>query len=401
MLFRSRLNDVFGYDYCEELLQQILIYLRQVTGKKLHQFIGVEYIVILEHTTSVQAQAVCQEILDRFEHVWTIGDIDCLCSVQIGICAFPTYASTTDQLLECLDTAVSKASEYGPNQMVVYNSALREHMARRHVIAMYLSEAFDRQEIEVRYRPTYNIEKKKFTRAELYLRVFVKGIGFVGAPEFTPVAEDSGQIRTLEYFALEHLGSCIAQLLERGIEFESVSTRISPMMLIQGDLLEKVKTILSRYQIPAGKLALEFSENAYLTSQLNMTMTLQSLSEMGVEVILNDFGSGFSSISSLLELPVDTVKFERLFIWQLESNPKARVMVDSLTQMAKNLGLKMIAEGVETQHQLKVLNRADCVYQQGFYYAPTMEKDLLFQLMDCSLEESKAVLDTAREAVRR
>ena len=172
-------------------------------------------------------------------------------------------------------------------------------------------------------------------------------------------------------------------------------------MLIQGDLLEKVKTILSRYQIPAGKLALEFSENAYLTSQLNMTMTLQSLSEMGVEVILNDFGSGFSSISSLLELPVDTVKFERLFIWQLESNPKARVMVDSLTQMAKNLGLKMIAEGVETQHQLKVLNRADCVYQQGFYYAPTMEKDLLFQLMDCSLEESKAVLDTAREAVRR
>ncbi len=397
----KRLNDVFGYDYCEELLQQILIYLRQVTGKKLHQFIGVEYIVILEHTTSVQAQAVCQEILDRFEHVWTIGDIDCLCSVQIGICAFPTYASTTDQLLECLDTAVSKASEYGPNQMVVYNSALREHMARRHVIAMYLSEAFDRQEIEVRYRPTYNIEKKKFTRAELYLRVFVKGLGFVGAPEFTPVAEDSGQIRTLEYFALEHLGSCIAQLLERGIEFESVSTRISPMMLIQGDLLEKVKTILSRYQIPAGKLALEFSENAYLTSQLNMTMTLQSLSEMGVEVILNDFGSGFSSISSLLELPVDTVKFERLFIWQLESNPKARVMVDSLTQMAKNLGLKMIAEGVETQHQLKVLNRADCVYQQGFYYAPTMEKDLLFQLMDCSLEESKAVLDTAREAVRR
>lgn len=397
----KRLNEVFGYEYCEELLQQILTYLRRATGKKLHQFIGVEYVVILERTTNAQAQNICQEILERFEHIWTVGDIDCSCSVQIGICSFPTYASTADQLLKCLDTAVTKASEYGPNQMAVYNHALREHMTRRHMIAMYLTEALDRQEIEVRYRPTYSTEKKKFVRAELYLRIFVKGLGFVGAPEFTPVAEDSGQIRTLEYFALEHLGACIAELLEKGIEFESISTRVSPLMLLQSDFLKKIATLLHRYQIPAGKMALEFSENVYLTSQVTMSMALQSLSEMGIEIILNDFGSGMSSISSLLELPVNTVKFERMFIWQLESNPRARIMVDSLIQMARNLGLRMIAEGVETQHQLKVLNRADCTYQQGFYYAPTMEKKLLLQLMDCSLEEGRIVLEKAKDDVRR
>lgn len=397
----KRLNEIFGYEYCEELLRQILTFLRHATGRKLHQFIGVEYIVILERTTNTQAQTICQEILERFEHVWTVGDIDCSCSVQIGICSFPTYASTADQLLKCLDTAVNKASEFGPNQMAVYNHALREYLTRRHMIAMYLTEALDRQEIEVRYRPTYNTEKNKFVRAELYLRIFVKGLGFVGAPEFTPVAEDSGQIRTLEYFALEHLGACIAQLLEKGIEFESISTRISPLMLLQADFLEKIKTILHRYQIPAGKMALEFSENIYLSSQITMNMALQNLSEMGIEIILNDFGSGMSSISSLLELPVNTVKFERMFIWQLESNPRARIMVDSLIQMARNLGLRMIAEGVETQHQLKVLNRADCTYQQGFYYAPTMEKNLLLQLMDCSLEESRIILDKAKDDMRK
>lgn len=397
----KRLNDVFGYDYCEELLQKILEFLRHVLGKRLHQFIGVEYIAVLERTSSSQAQDICQEILDRFEHVWTVGDIDCMCSVQIGLCSYPTYADTSAQLLKCLDLTVSKAAEYGSNQMAVYNTALREQVSRRHLIALYLSEALDRQEIEVRYRPTYSIEKNKFVRAELYLRIFVKGLGFIGAPEFTPIAEDSGQIRTLEYFALEHLGACIAELLEKGIEFESISTRISPLMLLQDDFLHKIETILQRYQIPAGKMALEFSENAYFTSQLNMNVAFARLAELGVEIILNDFGSGYSSVSSLIELPVDTVKFERMFVWQLENNPKARILIDGLIQIARNLGIRMIAEGVETQHQLKVLNRADCQYQQGFYYAPTMEKPLLLQLMDCSMEESRQVLDKAREAVRR
>ncbi|MCI8888496.1 MAG: EAL domain-containing protein [Hungatella sp.] len=397
----KRLNDVFGYDYCEELLQQIQEYLKHATGKRLHHFIGVEYIIIMDRTTSGQAQTICQEILERFEHVWTVGDIDCICSIQIGLCPYPLHATTVDELLKCLDIAVTKASEYGSNQMAVFNTALREQQNRRRTIAMYLNEALDRQEIEVRYRPTYNVEQKKFVRAELYLRIFVKGLGFIGAPEFAPVAEDTGQIRTLEYFALEHLGACIAELIEKGIDFESISTRVSPLMFQQEDFLAKIETILRRYQIPAGKMALEFSENAYLSYQLNMNMVLQSLSEMGVEVILNDFGSGFCSISSLLELPVNTVKFERMFIWQLESNPNARIMVDSLTQMAKNLGLRIIAEGVETQHQLKVLNRADCQYQQGFYYSPTVEKPDLLQLMDCSMEESKIVLEKARESVRR
>lgn len=397
----KRLNDIFGYDYCEELLSQILDYLKRATGKRVHHFIGMEYIIILERTTSSQAQAVCQEILDRFEHVWTVGDIDCICSVQIGICSFPTYASTSDQLLKCLDMAISKASEYGSNQMAVYNNILHQQASRRRTIALYLNEALDRQEIEVRYRPTYSIEKKKFVRAELYLRIFVKGLGFIGAPEFTPIAEDSGQIRTLEYFALEHLGACIATMLEKNIEFESVSTRISSLMLLQEDFLSKIELILHRYKIPAGKLALEFSGNTYTTTQVRMAEVLQSLSEIGVEIILNDFGSGLSSITSLLECPVNTVKLERMFIWQLEHNPQARIMADSLVRMAGNLGLKVIAEGVETQHQLKILNRADCPYQQGFYYSPTLEKQQLLQLMDCSLEESKIILDLAREAVRK
>ncbi len=396
----KRLNEIFGYGYCEGLLSQILNYLRKTTGKRVHHFIGMEYIIVLDHTTTSHAKSICQEILERFEHVWTVGDIDCICSIQIGICSFPTYAATSDHLLNCLDMAISKAAEYGSNQMAVYNNLLHQQASRRRNIALYLNEALDRQEIEVRYRPTYNIEKQKFVRAELYLRIFVKGLGFIGAPEFTPIAEDSGQIRTLEYFALEHLGTCIASMLEKNIEFESVSTQISSLMLQQEDFLSKIEIILRRYKIPAGKLALEFSGNTYATSLTKISEVLHTLSEMGVEIILNDFGSGLFSITNLLQYPVDTVKLERMFICQLENNPQARIMVDSLVHMASNLGLKVIAEGVESHHQIKILNRADCLYQQGFYYSPTLEKHHLLQLMDSSLEESKTILDKAKEDVR-
>ena len=189
-------------------------------------------------------------------------------------------------------------------------------------------------------------------------------------------------------------------MLEKNIEFESVSTQISSLMLQQEDFLSKIEIILRRYKIPAGKLALEFSGNTYATSLTKISEVLHTLSEMGVEIILNDFGSGLFSITNLLQYPVDTVKLERMFICQLENNPQARIMVDSLVHMASNLGLKVIAEGVESHHQIKILNRADCLYQQGFYYSPTLEKHHLLQLMDSSLEESKIILDKAKEDVR-
>lgn len=396
----KRLNEMFGYDYCEELLNQILSYLEETIGCVVYRYIGVEFIVVLDQFTEGQALDFCEEILGRFDQVWKVGQTDCLCSIQLGLCSYPGRASTVEELMKCLDLAVARASDCGPNQVIVYDSTLHTQQMRRQAIAMYLSSAIENKEIEVRYRPTYNIERQKFVRAELYLRIFVKGIGMIGAADFLPIAEDSGQIRTLEYFVLDQTGACIADMIARGIEFESISTRISPVMFLQEDFLEEVARVIERYQIPKGKMALEISDTVFTAAYLNVNITMQRLSEMGVEIILNDFGSGYSSISSILEMPIDTVKFERMFIWQLESNPKAGIMVDSLIRMAKNLGLRMIAEGVETNRQLEVLNGAGCAYQQGFYYSPTLGKDALIKIMDTSLEVSQEILAEEKEKMR-
>lgn len=396
----KRLNHVFSYEYCEELLRQIVSYFNETAQVAVYRYIGVEFIMVFEDAAVGTVVELCDKIAQRFDQVWRIRQTDCLCVVQMGICSYPGNAETLEAVLKYLDLAIVKASDYGPNQTVVYDSTLHEQFGRRQAIAGYLNYAVENKEVEVRFRPTYHIEKRRFVRAELYMRVFVKGLGMIGSAEFLPVAEDSGQIWMLECFALDQVGSCIAGLIEAGIEFESISTRISPIAFLHEEFIDEVKRVLHRYQIPRGKLAIEVTESIFTTAYLDVNVMLQQLSELGVEMILNDFGSGYSSISSILDLPVDTVKLERMFIWQINENPRASILIDGLVKLAKSLDLRMIAEGVETQKQLDVLNGAGCQYQQGFYYSPTIGSSALQKIMDTSLEDSAAILAEEKEKMK-
>ncbi|MDR2024730.1 MAG: GGDEF domain-containing protein [Hungatella sp.] len=160
----KQLNQVFGYEYCENLLDQILTYLKEVTGKSVYHYIGVEYIIILDRYTQGQALELAKEIAGKFDHVWKVSGTDCLCSAQMGICSYPGHASSPDQMLKCLDLAVLKAEEGGPNQAVVFDSTLQKQLQRRQAIALYLRTALEKEEVEVRYRPTLNIDTGIFTR---------------------------------------------------------------------------------------------------------------------------------------------------------------------------------------------------------------------------------------------
>lgn len=398
--FKS-LNKTFGYDYCEELLAQIIHYLKEVSEGNIYRYIGVEFMILLEQYSEGQASDLADEILERFGNVWKIRGVDCLCSAQIGLCSYPGHATNTGDLFKRLDLAVSAASECGANQMSVYDSNMHTLFVRRQAIAMYLQSALEKNELEVRYRPTYNVKDRRFTRADSYMRIFIQGIGLVGATEFMPIAEDSGQIKAIGYYALEHAGKCIADLMAAGKEFESIGIPVSPVLMVQEDFLEHVGEVLEKYRIPKGKLSLEIDESALSNVYLNVNITMQELSSMGVDLVLNNFGSSNAPVTSILDLPIDTVKLERMFIWQLETNPASAFIAGGLIQIARELGIHIIAEGVETENQLKALNRYACEYQQGFYYAPTMEESVMMKVMGTTLEESRITIQEAKMRMER
>lgn len=397
----KRLNELFGYDYCEELLSQILEYLEKEAGCRIYRYVGVEFIIILRDYTQGQASRLADRITERFGHGWNVRNTDCMCSVQIGLCSYPGYPTNADELLKCLDMAVFKVAEMGSNQHVVYDSKLHNQFMRRQAITRYLNTALENDEIEVRYRPTYNTALDKFTRGEFYMRIFVKGVGLVGAGEFIPIAEDSGQIRQVQYYALDQVGALIARLVAEGKEFESISLPISPVLLLQEDFLDEVERVIARHQIPPEKLAIEIDEYAMSTAYLKITELMQALSDMGVELILNHFGSGYSGLTQIFELPIQTLKFERLFTWQLETTPKAEPVIEGLVQIAKKVGFNLIAEGVETQKQLDALGRFGCQLQQGFYYSPTLPEETLIQVLDTSKEESMVILAQEKEKMKQ
>lgn len=397
----KRLNELFGYSYCEELLGEILDYLEQETNFPVYRYVGVEFLVILRNYSQGQAIRLAEKLIERFERGWTVGNTDCLCAVEIGMCAYPGYASNADELLKCLDMASSKVAEMGSNQYVMYDSALHNQFLRRQAIARYLQTALEKDEIEVRYRPTYDVEKQKFTRAEFYMRIFIQNIGMVGAAEFLPIAEDSGQIRAIEYYALDKVAALIAGLVEAGREFESIALPISPVLLLQGDFLDAVEKVIGHYQIPAGKLAIEIDEYTMSMAYVTVTELMNRLKELGVELIISNFGAGYSGITQIFELPVDTVKFSRLFAWQLDATPQVRPVVEGLSRIARNMGVNLIAEGVETDSQLACFQTYGCTLQQGFYYSPTLPADVLGQVLNTSKEASQLVLIQEKDKMRQ
>ena len=365
--FKS-LNKSFGYDYCEELLSLITAYLKEAAHGNVFRYIGVEFMIVLEDAREGQACDLAAQILERFGHVWTVWELDCVCSAQIGICSCPAYGADMTSVLKNLDAAVSAAEEYGPNQYAVFDSKLHEQVLRRQAIARYLQTALEKNEIEVRYRP---------------------------------IAEDSEQIRAVGYYALEDAGRLIARLMEEGKEFESICIPVSPLLLTQEDFIDKVEDVITRFHIPSGKLALELDDTALSSVYLNVNITMQELAHLGVELVLNHFGSGCVPVTGILDLPVNTVKLERMFVWQLETNPSCAAIAGGLIQIAKNLNIHIIAEGVETENQFNTLNGYECEYQQGFYYAPTMEKETLIKVLGCTLEESRITVEEEKKKMAR
>lgn len=386
------LNDTFGYAFGELLLLEIAEYLRSLPGCFVYRYLGVEFVVILEHGNYGQAAEIADRISSRFSQVWNINGTDCLCSVHIGIATYPGVAQNGEEIVKMVDQAVNESVDVGPNTYVVYDSQFHAKVQRRHQIAAALQEAVRGDQFEFYYNPIYCRSREAFLRAESSIRLFVPGVGPVSAAEFIPLAEDSGQVVEFQYYAIEKVCGFIRELEDMGAAFESIAVPVSAVLFFQMDMADKIGDLMEKYRVPPKKLALKINESVLTTAYLNANIAMQELSDLGVELILSNFGTGYSGISSILDLPVDVVKLERMFIWQLEISERSGCLIEGLIGIANKLGLKIVAEGVETENQLEKLAAYNCDYEQGFYYSARVSKERLIQMLGRSLQESRAAV---------
>lgn len=368
------INDTFGHDFGEQMLEHIYTFLEELEGVQPLRYGGVEFLLVMDRFDFSAATETLSYICERFEQTWRIGNMDYMCAMSLGAVFYPDRAETAAEALKALEYAVTQASQTAQNSYALYDSELDKKVARRKSIARQLLQ-FERspEMLELRFRPTYSLEKQCFTRAECYFRLLTPDFGPVQAAEFIPIAEDSGMICALNASIIERVCAVISRLCGTGVEFESIAVPISPVQFLQEQFVDDMQSLMSRYGIPKGKLAFEVTESVLVNAFGLVNVTMQYLSGLGIELVLNEFGTGYSGINNILDLPIDVVKLERLFIWQLETNPKSGFLIEGLIRIADNLGLKLIAEGVETQNQLDLLTQFGCRYAQGFYYSPTVD----------------------------
>lgn len=377
-------NDIFGRHYGDLLLDQVSAYLAGFEGAEVLRSGGVEFVLILHGSGYARAGEVGEEICDRFNETWRIGDMDFVCAMSLGIVLPPLAAEKGEMLLEMLDSAEHEAYLSGQNTAVTYTEELRESLLRTKAIATRLKNALavpDDPDLEVCYRPTVLYDAHRYTRAESYVRLFSDAYGLVGEATLIPIAEQSGLACALNLYAIRHTCALIRKLLEEGRSFETIAVPISAVQFLQPDFDRELAGLLEEYGIPAEKLALEITESTLINSFVQVNYMMQQVAEMGVELVLSDFGTGYSGINNVLDLPVSVLKLDRLFVLQLENDERCGSVIEGLISIAHKLGMKMIAEGVETDHQRELLAGWGCDYQQGFYYSATVHADELVGML--------------------
>jgi len=376
----ANFNEIFGFQQGETMLRQVADFLFSLPGAQVFRLGGgVTFILLLEGADQVRATHTAQSIVERFERPWPVGQIEYSCAVDVAIVHYPDYAETPETLLLNLDLALRESAAAGQNQITVFGPALQERLYRNSIIAKLLGSAVAGNNIEIRYRPTFCAKKQRFTRIEAQVRLLTLEFGPIKAADFEPIAEASGIICFFNRHVLDKICALIRVFLDEGQEFESIAVNISPVMFIQQSFVSEVAALLEQYRIPKKKLALDIRPSPMIAPCARAVM--ERLSALGVEIVFTSFDRDYAGFRDILTLPLDFIKMGRPLVWQMETNPRSGPIIESIISMAGNLGINVIAEGVETEQQHIALNRYNCPYRQGFYYSQSVELSEMRRLL--------------------
>lgn len=376
--FFKQINNDFGYSLGDSLLK--IISDRIVESVKDTDYVahmgGDEFAVIFRKIRSIaeignSAKRIKQAI--NCPIVLNGRKIRTTCSM--GSVLYPMHGHNEKELMHHADLAMYYAKELGRNQHQLYNEQL-DSIKFKSERYKELHDAIELSEFFVVYQPQINLGVKKEFRLEALVRWKHKDSGLVFPCDFIESAERSGLIVPLGGKVLNLACEQARSLLEKNIP-TIIAVNVSPKQLKHPGFFSMVKSALDKYQLPAEYLEVEITESSFLEGIDNIIPVLQAIRTLGVSISLDDFGSGFSSFNYLRKLPLDVLKIDCAFIMELETSEESRVIATMIIKLAKALGLKVIAEGVETRQQLEFLSEQGCDIVQGYYFYQPLPADKL------------------------
>lgn len=306
---------------------------------------------------------------DILRKVWHYDSHDFFITTSIGVAIYPDHGKTFDELLINADLARNSAKEMGKDRYVYYNLSIRERTLKQIEIANLLRSAIAKGDLELYYQPQIDPRSHRIIALEALLRWNQSQKGAISPAEFIPVAERNGLIDQLTDYVLEKAFQQKVEWNKKGLKDIRMTINISPLNLMQDGLIIKLKHLFNKYRLRPSEFELEITETALMDDLKKVIQNLSQLKSLGVRIALDDFGSGYSSLTYLQQLPIDVLKLDQNLIRTIKSENDDAYILKMIIDIAHYLGLVVVAEGVETKEQLIVMTQHQCDLIQGFYFS--------------------------------
>ena len=392
------INDTLGHVAGDDALTQVAARLRscvrhsdqvmegqlESAGARSHRTLeavgrlgGDEFVALLpEVAEDRDAERVAQRILEVMREPIVVSGQECFVTASVGVAIFPRDGNNVADLMRNSDVAMYSVKNQGRNASAIYSPALAGRGREKLELETALHKAIERNELVLHYQPKIDVRSARMVGVEALMR-WQRGGRLVAPADFIPLAEETGLIVPLSEWAMGEAARQ-AKAWQQSFGFsESIAVNLPSRLFERSDLIDHIHQVVTAQGVPHRVIMLEITEDNLMKDLQNVIPALHRLNEIGVEIAIDDFGTGYSSLSYLTTLPISELKIDRSFVRDLGVSPQSSAVVTAIIALARSLGLRVIAEGVETLRQMEVLHRLGVVVMQGYLFSrPVSATDL-------------------------
>jgi diguanylate cyclase (GGDEF)-like protein len=368
-------NDHYGETAGDEMIRAIA---RRLLSKlrstdSIARLGGDEFAVVLEDVSSAEdVEFIAGKMLRSISAPMTLGEHSVTVDASIGAALYPQDADEFPPLVECARTAMQEAKTTDGGRLIRYSDSIAFNVAGKAFLAAELRTAVRQNQFELHYQPRVDLESGCVRGVEALLRWNHPERGLLCPGEFITGCEDLGLMKVIGYQVIQHACTALKWLDQQGMNEVDVAVNISFSQIQEDRFVEIVKDIVTRSGADISRLEFELTESAILKDPSAIKARMDELCETGISFSLDDFGTGFSQLSHLTELPISVLKIDAHFLSEVPNNAQQEAVCSMIIEMARRLGMLVIAEGAETHEQVEFLRQHQCPQVQGFYFSPAM-----------------------------
>ena len=401
----KNVNDSLGHTIGDELLQLAAQRMRGCLRETdtVARLGGDEFVVVLEGLSDPEtAASVARKLISQLTAPFVLSSgQEIYIGGSLGISVFPDDSDDANRLIQYADAALYQAKDNGRGTYHFYTESLTTSASERLALETRLRRALDQDEFILHYQPLVALTSGRIFGVEALVRWQAPDEGLLSPGRFIPLAEETGLIVPLGEWVLRAACECMKSWLDAGLPLDVLAVNLSPRQFRQGDLHERIRAILAETGLPPRHLELEITENALMESGPEIEAKLAALKALGLGVAIDDFGTGYSSLAYLKRFSIDKLKIDQSFMRDIPLDSSNMEIAAAIIAMAKNLKLKVLAEGVETETQRAFLERHDCDAAQGYLFGRPVAADTMRTTLEAALGRSPTdrTLEIAKAAV--